>query len=247
MRILLTNDDGIDAPGIKELKSFLAQEFQVFLVAPKEEKSACGHAITVHYPLRIQERGEGEWSVDGTPADCVKLGIHRLINPPPQLVISGINKGANVGHDLFYSGTVSAAIEGAIMGYPSLAFSLVEGEEWDFSFASHFALKYIKALVKEDLLHPPLLLNINVPSGKEEEIKGISYVKMGKTEYTDIFHLRQDPRNNPYYWMGGQQITLGNEEKTDVSMIKKGYISITPLHLDLTDYSFLKGILPFNK
>lgn len=240
MRILLTNDDGIEAPGIMALKEELQKEYEVYLVAPKEEKSACGHAITFHDPIRIKKRREREWAVSGTPADCVKLGISELLEDPPHLVISGINRGANLGSDLFYSGTVSAAMEGVIMGYPALAFSLVEGGENDFTFPARFALEYVQLLERKDLLRSSLLLNINFPPYEEGEIEGISYIRMGRTEYTDIFKRRIDPRGKPYYWMGGQLLDRDDERESDVADSKRGYITITPLQMDLTDYRFLE-------
>lgn len=240
MRILLTNDDGIDAPGIQALKETLAENFTISLIAPREERSAAGHSITVHHPLRAEERGEKEWAVDGTPADCVKLGIYCLMERPPHLVISGINRGANLGTDVFYSGTVSAAMEGAIMGYPALAFSLVRGEDWDFSFGAAFARDFIYFLKQEKFFSSSLLLNINFPAVKKEEIRGIAYTRLGKTMYKDVFHQRRDPKDRPYFWMAGQPVLQENTDITDVSMIEKGYITVTPLHMDLTDHVFLE-------
>lgn len=241
MRILLTNDDGIEAPGINALKEIFEREYEVYLVAPKEERSACSHAITFHHPIRVQKKRERVWAVSGTPADCVKLGISELLDKPPHLVISGINRGANLGSDLFYSGTVSAAMEGVIMGFPALAFSLVEGGDGDFSFPARFALEYVQLLEKKRLIHPSLLLNINFPPIKEDKIEGISYTRMGRTEYTDIFKKRKDPRDEPYYWMGGNLLDRDEERESDVDYSKKGYITITPLQMDLTDYQFLKN------
>lgn len=244
MHILLTNDDGIYADGIMALKDSLCKDYTVSLLAPREERSACGHAITFHDPIRIKKMREREWAVDGTPADCVKLGIHEILKEPPHLVISGINRGANLGSDLFYSGTVAAAMEGAIMGYPAIALSLVEGGDWDFSFAARFALAYIRSLEREGDIDPSLLLNINIPPMKEEEIQGVVYVRMGRTEYTEIFHKCWDPRDRPYYWMGGDLVNHDEELESDVAYSKRGYITITPLQMDLTDYSSLKGLPP---
>lgn len=241
MEILLTNDDGILAPGIQALQKTLSQNFRVTLIAPKDERSATGHAITVHHPLRAFKKGEGEWAVDGTPADCVKLGIHCLMKKPPDLVISGINQGANLGTDVFYSGTVSAAMEGIIMGYPALAFSQV-GNQQDFSWGARFARDYISYLEEEGLLSPSLLLNINFPACSREDIQGTAYTRLGRTEYRDIFHERRDPKDRPYFWMGGQVVRRDNEVNTDVAKAEKNFISITPLQLDLTDHALLKKI-----
>ncbi len=244
MKILLTNDDGIDAPGIQAAKKRLNEKHDVYLIAPRDEMSASGHSITVRDPLRVERRGKNEscneWAVEGTPADCVKLGIDQLLAFKPDLVVSGINNGANLGNDIFYSGTVAAAMEGMIMGVPSLAVSLNSFNTDDYSYASEFTLQFCQQLWEEKLLQELWLLNVNIPAIPPEEIKGVSYTRMGRTDYSDIFHQRRDPRDRTYYWLAGNLVDRGRKEDTDISLVKKGYITITPLQIDLTDYRLME-------
>lgn len=243
MRILISNDDGIQAEGINELRKFLQENNELFIVAPDRERSATGHKITMHRPLRVKEmkypgQSSKGWAVDGTPADCVKLGLEALLPTPPDLVVSGINKGPNLGTDVLYSGTVSAAIEGIINGIPAIAISLASYEYRDFSFSGNLIMKLVSELGKE--LPQRTLLNINVPPGPP---RGIKVTRLGHRKYINIFDKRTDPRGRVYFWMAGEPFDLDEDDpETDVWAVKEGYISITPLHFDLTDYSLMEQL-----
>lgn len=243
MRILLTNDDGFDAPGIQALCAALSQLGEVFMVAPDREKSATGHCITVHCPIRVEEKSPALgatriWAVDGTPSDCVKLGIQALLDSPPDLVVSGINRGPNLGTDVLYSGTVSAAMEGAIEGIPSLAFSLATYELTPFDQAAELASKLVLKLANN--LAPGTLLNINIPYPLANGPMKCTLTKLGLRKYANMFDKRQDPRGRAYYWLGGEAVDYNSDDaETDIAGIKRGEVTITPLHYDLTDYKFL--------
>lgn len=248
MRILLSNDDGIHAPGLKALRRALSQVGEVLVVAPDRERSGTGHGITVHKPLRPQkvEYSDGTfgWAVNGTPADCVKLAVEALMSDTPDIVISGINLGANLGTDVLYSGTVSAAIEGIINGIPSVAVSLATYDNMDFKYAAAFVANMISLFVNIPKKEECNLVNINVPPGKP---KGIKVTRLGNRRYVNIFHKRTDPRGNLYYWMAGEPKdsvpkNASTDADVDVEAIKNNYISITPLHFDLTDFKTLKNM-----
>jgi 5'-nucleotidase len=247
MHILLSNDDGIHAPGLAALRLALAPLGEVHVVAPDRERSATGHGITVHKPLRPKQvkftDGTFGWAVDGTPADCVKLAIEALLPEAPDIVVSGINYGANLGTDVLYSGTVSAAIEGIINGFPAVAISLATYESDDFQYAAAFAGLIIPGLIKENKRECNLV-NINVPPGKP---KGIKVTRLGKRRYVNIFHKRVDPRGRIYYWMAGEPEDSvpenpAVEADVDVEAIKNKYISVTPLHFDLTDFQAIHDL-----
>ena len=243
MRILLTNDDGIAAPGIQALWQELAGIGEVMVVAPDIERSAASQSITVHHPIRVDKHGLEypalcAWRVGGTPTDCVKIALESLLTEQPDIVVSGINQGPNLGTDVLYSGTVSAAIEGALYGIPSIAVSLTAWKECDFGPAARFAGKLAVILAKRSL-PPNTLLNVNVPAIAEERINGVEVTKLGVIQYANTFERRQDPRGRTYYWMGGRAIDSPNGEGTDVMAVKKGYISVTPIHFDLTNYAIM--------
>ncbi|RJQ28283.1 MAG: 5'/3'-nucleotidase SurE [Peptococcaceae bacterium] len=237
MRILISNDDGILAEGITLLRKVLAEVAEVFVIAPDRERSATGHKITMHRPLRIKElevdAGQCRcWAVDGTPADCVKLGLEALLPEPPDLVISGINGGPNLGIDVLYSGTVSAAIEGIINDIPSIAVSLASYQDPDFSHAGSF----IKELVCRTGHYLPArtLLNINVPPGLP---RGARVTRLCNRRYINVFEKRTDPRGRAYFWMAGEPLDLdADDPETDVCAVKNQYVSVTPVSFDLTDY-----------
>ncbi|SFR06400.1 5'/3'-nucleotidase SurE [Desulfoscipio geothermicus] len=242
MRILLSNDDGIHAPGLAALRWALAPLGEVHVVAPDRERSGTGHGITVHKPLRPKQvkftDGTFGWAVDGTPADCVKLAIEALLPQAPDIVVSGINHGPNLGTDVLYSGTVSAAIEGIINGFPAVAISLASYESGDFKYAAAFAGLIIPGLMKGNNTRECNLVNINVPPGKP---RGIKVTRLGNRRYVNIFHKRVDPRGRTYYWMAGEPEDSvpenpAVEADVDVEAIKNKYVSVTPLHFDLTDF-----------
>lgn len=245
MKILLTNDDGIYSKGIYALYEELVKIAEVIVVAPITEQSAVGHAITISDPLRIYEVTRRNkffgYGVKGTPADCVKLAFDDILTTKPDLVVSGINHGANLSSNVIYSGTVSAATEGAMLGVKSFAISLASVEYDDFSVAAKFGSFFAKYLYgNKEINH--LLFNVNVPPLKREEIKGWKYTVQGKTRYLDTFEKRVDPRGNTYFWLTGEKIIDDNGENSDDKAVKNGYISVTPLKYDLTDYSFFKEI-----
>ncbi len=246
MRYLLTNDDGIYARGLSALYEELSQDADCLIVAPEVEQSAVGHAITISRPLmvrRAEKNGRFRgYAVAGTPADCVKIGIRELSDRPIDLVVSGINKGANVGVNVLYSGTVSAATEGVILGVPSLAVSLDTHREADFSVAARFARK-IAAFMVEKGPFINTVLNVNVPALPEAEIKGIAVARQGQNMPMETFDKRTDPRENTYYWLAGETQCPGTEEPdSDAGALHRGMISITPLHYDLTRHDALADL-----
>jgi len=240
VRILLTNDDGIYAEGLCALYEALFFEHEVYIVAPEAERSAVGHAITIHLPLRVSKvkRGKYFWgyAVSGTPADCVKLAIYELVGEV-DLVISGINRGANVGVNVVYSGTVSAATEAKILGYSAIAVSIDGYEDLDYCFAANFIAEFLQKLPLKGL-KTPFCLNINFPSVNPSRIKGIKVVPQSQAKLKEFFERRYDLHGKVYYWQGAEEHTETNPE-TDVVALKEGYITITPLHYDLTDHSML--------
>lgn len=246
MRFLLTNDDGIYANGLGVLYRELSKDAECLIVAPEAEQSAVGHAITISRPLMVrQARKNGNflgYAVTGTPADCVKIGIKELSDKPVDLVVSGINLGANVGINVIYSGTVSAATEGAIMGVPSFAISLDTPREADFSFAARFARK-MAHFVLEDNPNKNIPLNVNIPAIPEEEIKGIVVAKQGKIRLMESFERRVTPRDNVYYWLAGEtHLSETEEADSDACALSRGMISITPIHYDMTRYDILADV-----
>ncbi|MDR3592368.1 MAG: 5'/3'-nucleotidase SurE [Negativicutes bacterium] len=250
MRILLTNDDGINAPGIQALWQELSAIGEITVVAPDSERSATSQAITVHHPIRVDEFCIENppicaWRVGGTPTDCVKIAVEALMKDKPDVVVSGINQGPNMGTDVLYSGTVSAAIEGALHGIPAIAVSLTNWQAADFGPAARFARKLVLTMAERSL-PPNTLLNVNVPSLPAEQLKGVAITKLGVTEYENTFERRLDPRGRTYYWMGGSLVDSRNEEGTDVEVVKQGKISVTPIHFDLTNYAIMHLLEEWN-
>lgn len=248
MRVLLTNDDGVYAEGIQSLREHLERlpNIEVNVVAPDRERSASGHAITLHKPLHITEvdfpSAKGQiWSVNGTPADCTKIGVKAVLPEPPDLVISGINRGSNLGTDVLYSGTVSAAMEGVLLGIPSLAVSLTAFDDVDFGPAADFIAVLVQRIAKEGL-PKATLLNINIPPLERNKFSGVAITRLGERKYSNLFEERIDPRGRKYYWMAGEVMEDNNSEDTDIAAIKNNMISITPLQLNLTDEVMLSEI-----
>ena len=235
MLILVTNDDGVQSPGISALVSQLSQLGRVVVVAPDRERSAVGRALTLHAPLRAELVGPDCWAISGTPTDCVNLGIQGLLKCRPDLVVSGINKGANMGDDLTYSGTVAAAMEATLMGVPSFAVSLSStsfGQD-DFIHAARTA-ETVARLVMEHGLPADTFLNVNVPSG---EPLGLRLTRQGKRTYQEAVVQNQDPRGRSYFWIGAGELGFQDLAGTDFHAVARGYVSLTPLHLDLTNYA----------
>jgi 5'-nucleotidase len=244
MLILITNDDGIAAEGIKALAQSLKSIARVVVVAPERERSAVGHAITMHKPLRAKRvtyYGDGihAWSVNGTPSDCVKLGIEVLAKERPDLVFSGINRGPNLGTDVLYSGTVSAAIEAVMMGVPSAALSLASYEYGDYSSASKFAVSLALNMFKEGIPEDTLL-NVNIPGVSEGKINGVRITKLGSRRYKNSFQARLDPHGQEYYWMSGEAVDENNDSDCDINLISENYITITPIHFELTRFNYIE-------
>ena len=247
MHILLTNDDGILAPGIKALWQELASFARISVVAPDSEKSASSQAITVHHPIwvdeyQVENQKIAAWRVVGTPTDCVKMALESLLKDDlPDMIVSGINQGSNLGTDVLYSGTVSAAIEGALHGLPAIAMSLDTWETFDFMPAAKTAKKVIE-MMNGKTLPPNTLLNINVPALPENQLKGIAVTKLGIRNYENTFERRLDPRGRTYYWMSGQVSDNENSPDSDIVAVKDGKISVTPIHFDLTNYGIMNEI-----
>lgn len=243
LNILLSNDDGIDAPGIFALAAELRKIADVTVIAPDKQQSAVGHAITMNYPLRAFPVKKNDtffgYAVEGTPADAVKLGVRRLLKTKPDLLISGINHGSNTAINIIYSGTVSAATEGTILGIPSIAISLTTYGEPDFSYASKLGAR-LALLVAEKGLPAGTLLNVNVPAVPEAEIKGVLLTRQGKSTWDDTFDVRRDPANREYFWLTGKMNITDTESDADQIAIMNHYVSITPIHYDLTDRTMLK-------
>ncbi|MFO1463683.1 MAG: 5'/3'-nucleotidase SurE [bacterium] len=243
MLILVSNDDGIYAEGIQVLADTLKKIARVVVVAPDREKSAASHSLTLHRPLRILEVKKNYYGITGTPADCVNLGVNEILDrKKPDLIVSGINHGGNLGDDVHYSGTVSAALEGAMMGIPSIAVSLVlrDGRP-HFGPAANFAAKLAKRVHKEGL-PKGIVLNVNVPNVPQHSLKGYVFCKLGKRNYSDIIVEKLDPRKKKYYWIGGDEIGYENIPGSDCNAILEGKISITPIKVDMTDYPFLETV-----
>lgn len=245
MDILLTNDDGVFAPGIRSLYDELSREHNLTIIAPESEQSAVGHAITLLKPLRIKSvslsGGVDAFAVDGTPADCIKIGVKQALRREPDLIISGINVGANVGVDALYSGTVSAATEGAILGIPSMAVSLDTFYDPDFGPAARIAALLADRIGRNGL-RKGVALNINVPNLPFGKIGGLAVTRHGSSRYLEEFEQRVDPRGNTYYWQSGNILIRDPREDTDRRALEAGMVSITPIHSDLTHYEALDEV-----
>lgn len=242
MHILLTNDDGYHASGIQTLYRTLRSQTKhdISIVAPEGQRSATGHSITLFNPLFLTEHDlDGNhkgYAISGTPSDCVKIAIQGGLITKPDLLISGINQGSNLGTDIFYSGTVSAAMEGVILGVPSLAISLASYEFVDFEPSAIYLAEHLDYIVQR---HQAGLMNINFPGKPQSEWAGVKVTRLGKTIYDDVFERRVDPHGRTYYWQSGN-LTQDLEVDTDLSAIRESFISITPMHSDLTDFKCLK-------
>jgi 5'-nucleotidase len=237
LRILVTNDDGVYSEGIKLLAGALADHGEVVVVAPDREQSATGHSLTLQRPLRMQQLEKNWFSVDGTPTDCVNLAVLWLLRKRrPDLVVSGINFGLNLGDDVTYSGTVSATFEGTLLGIPSVAFSQEVAPGFSFQPAADFAREMVGLLLEERTLPADLLLNVNVPAGA---IRGVDFTRLGHRVYQQSVIEKVDPRGRKYYWIAGTP-EWQSETGTDHAAVASGRVSVTPLHLDLTDYRSLE-------
>ncbi len=232
--LLLANDDGIQAPGLNALREALGERAEVVTVAPEQDQSASGHALTLRRPLRLRELGAGRYALDGTPADCVYLALHLegFLSRTPDLVVAGLNQGPNLGSDVFYSGTVAAAREGALRGVPSVAFSLV-GRPDSLQAAAERAASLVDALLARPREERPRLLNVNFPPGRP---RGMRATVLGRRHYADGITVRTDPRGRAYFWIGGPgEARHPRIEEADTTAIDEGWASLTPLSLTATD------------
>lgn len=250
MKILIANDDGIDSPGIEALAKAVEVLGEVIVVAPHRERSTSGHSLTLHKPLRIFEVAKNRYSTSGTPADCIYLGIREVLKAKPDLILSGINAGANLGTDVYYSGTVAAAREGALINVPSYAFSMVdlrqihpnaEKEPMRYAAGAQIALDVIKKT--KDIKFPAhTLLNVNIPNVPAEDLKGLKIARQGFRYYSSEVTRRTDPRGKDYYWIGGAYLGFQESPLSDCHAVNEGYVSVTPLTIDCTDNELFKSL-----
>ena len=245
MRILLSNDDGILAEGLLALHEELKADFELSIVAPEVEMSAAGHAISLSNPLRVRRfKRRGDffgYGVSGTPADCVKIGVQEILPHRPHMIISGINMGSNVGINLLYSGTVSAATEGAFLGIPSVAISLNTKIDPDFGFAARFSRRII-GFIAEHGLSEGTALNVNIPALPEDQIRGVSFTTQDLVRQRDVFEKRNDPRGNVYYWLASETPVEESLPHTDLMALSENRITITPITFDLTNLKEVKRL-----
>ncbi|HJU65186.1 MAG TPA: 5'/3'-nucleotidase SurE [Gemmatimonadaceae bacterium] len=244
MRLLCTNDDGILAHGLECLVTAAASLGDVTVVAPDREQSATSHSLTLHHPIRPVPRGERRYQVDGTPTDCVMVAIEALMEERPDFVLSGVNHGQNMGEDVLYSGTVAAAMEGVSLGIPSIALSFAGGElqaDPDLMSDQVDALTVLLAhLTSLNDVPRDTLFNVNMPPLRTSEIKGVRLTTLGRRVYSDSLMRMRDPRGREIYWIGGGSVSWSGREDSDFRAVREGYISVTPLHLDLTHYKLLE-------
>lgn len=242
MRILLSNDDGINSPGLRELAQAVSDLGEVWIVAPDREQSSVGHAITLSDPIWVRpfpfNGVYAAYAVGGTPADCIKLALTALMPEKPDVIVSGINRGENTGVSVIYSGTVSAATEGTISGIPSLAISLDSFTADNFKPAAKVARR-LTVLTVQNGLPAETLLNVNVPNLPEDQLQGIQITRQGRARWQEVFEKRTDPRGRTYYWMDGYKVDIDEPLDTDGSALAAGFVTITPIHLDMTYDKFI--------
>ena len=243
MRILVSNDDGVNSEGLLLLADALEElACEVFIVAPDRDQSAASHSLSLHRPLRADKIDQRTYSIDGTPTDCINLAVNGLLkDKKPDLIVSGINMAANMGDDITYSGTVSAAIEGTLLKIPSIAISLDARNNFKFNTATHYS-KIIARYVLDNGLPVDTLLNMNVPNLDLDEVKGIKITKQGKRLYEEPIVEKIDPRGKEYYWIGGNELGYLDIDNSDIIAVNEGFVSVTPIKLDLTDYNYLEKL-----
>jgi 5'-nucleotidase len=246
MRLLVTNDDGILAHGIECLVEAAKPLGEVTVVAPDREQSATSHSLTIHHPLRPVSRGERRWQVDGTPTDCVMLAIEALMPARPDFVLSGINHGHNMGEDVLYSGTVAAAMEGLTLGVPAIAISFaaagdLHADVFHLNEQVKVLTRLLKHLTSLDSFPANTLFNVNLPPVPAADVRGVKLTRLGRRVYSQSVAPMKDPWGRPIYWIGGGAITWSGEQDSDFRAIEERYVSVTPLHLDLTHFGALEG------
>lgn len=236
--ILVTNDDGINAPGLQALRESMQVLGRVVVVAPLRDNSAVSHSLTMDRPLRVRTMAEDVFAIDGTPTDCVTIAVEKILDEKPVLVASGINPGANLGDDISYSGTVSAAIEATMLGIPAFAVSLAMSEVFCYEAAARHAERVGRDILQRGLPRDTLL-NVNVPEGKAAAIKGVRFTRQGRRVYEGAIKETADPWGRKHYWIGGGTPLWDSGEDADANVMLAGFVSITPLHLDLTNHDAL--------
>jgi len=244
MRLLCSNDDGILATGLACLERAASPLGEVFVVAPDREQSATSHSLTLHHPLRPVQLGPNRWQVDGTPTDCVMLAIEALLPARPDFVLSGINHGPNMGEDVLYSGTVAAAMEGLALGVPSIAVSFAgrqgAGNAADLDQHVEPLSALLTHLTSLPAFPADTLLNVNIPAVPAADVRGVKLTRLGRRVFSDSIAKMQDPWGKPIYWIGGGSVTWTEGEGTDIDAVRGGYVSVTPLHLDITNQARLE-------
>lgn len=235
MRILVTNDDGVHAQGIECLARVAARFGEVVVVAPSHEMSAVSHGLTLHRPLRARQMGPGHFAVDGTPADCVYIAVHHLLDPRPDLVLSGINHGPNLGYDVLYSGTVAAAREARLQGLPGVAFSMFGDRHPVRPYVEEWAARVLQGLLVGGHLAGPACVNVNVPNVEGALPLGVRVTRLGRQIFAPQVERRTDPRGLDYFWIGSDRVSPPEEDDIDAAAVKSGYVSVTPLGTDTTD------------
>jgi len=242
----VSNDDGFRSEGIVALSEALAPLGTVYVVAPDRERSAAGHSLTLSHPLRVEKVGQRIYAVDGTPTDCVNLAVNGILRKKKiDILVAGINKGGNMGDDITYSGTVSAAMEGTLLGIPSVAVSLASRNHFQFDAAAEFAARVARKVLSRGL-PKDTLLNVNLPDVAGGEIRGVKITRQGKRIYGEAVVEKRDPRGRKYYWIGGDTLQTQDVPGSDLEAVEQNYISITPIHLDLTNYVSLRTLKRWN-
>ena len=246
MRILVTNDDGFMAGGIRTLAAAAGRLGTVEVVAPDREQSATSHSLTLHYPLRVRRAEEHVQVVDGTPTDCIVLGLGELLDGRPDYVLSGVNHGANLGDDVLYSGTVAAAMEATILGIPSVALSYTGRDHENLPAWSDVLTRLLERLLMRGEFPAETLLNVNLPAVPPADVKGVKVTTLGRRAYVGSLTRAHDPNGREYFWIGGGESRWWGADESDFRAVHDGYISVTPLHLDLTNYRLLEALGQWN-
>ncbi|MCP9447798.1 MAG: 5'/3'-nucleotidase SurE [Nitrospira sp.] len=238
MRILVTNDDGVQSAGLMALADAMGKLGEVWIVAPDRERTAAAHAVTLHKPLRVHPLGKRTYSVSGTPVDCVNLAVLKIMPEPPRLVVSGINRGVNLGDDVLYSGTVSAAVEGTILGVASMAVSQEGGDRFRFEVGAYFSAR-VARLILEQGVPEETLINLNIPDRPLRSITGVRVTALSRRRFDNPIIEKVDPHGRTYYWIAGTRLSWSRSKDSDHEAIADGAVSLTPLRLDTTNYGVL--------
>jgi len=242
MKILCTNDDGYLSTGIRVLASAARTLGSVTVVAPDREQSATSHSLTLHHPLRARRTPDGAWVVDGTPTDCVILAVNELVEGRPDICVSGINHGPNMGEDVLYSGTVAAAMEATVIGIPSVALSYTGDRHEELEGWEDIVARILSGILRDRSFPDDTLFNVNLPAVSPDEVKGIRVTTLGRRRYSESITRALDPQGKEYFWIGGGVATWRGSSDSDFQAVQDGYVSVTPLHLDLTNYRLLEEV-----